>query len=57
MIATKKVKFKARDILEDLEHCHNMIGREPGELIGYKTVIAGVAARHIHNHNEKALNN
>jgi hypothetical protein len=27
-IATKKVKFKARDILKDLEHCHNMIGRE-----------------------------
>jgi hypothetical protein len=57
MIATKKVKFIARDILEDLKHCHNMIGREPGEMIEYKTVIAGVAAHHIHNHNEKALNN
>jgi hypothetical protein len=56
-IATKKVKFKARDILEDLKHCHNMIGREPGELIEYETVIAGVDACHIHNHNEKALNN
>jgi hypothetical protein len=56
MIATKKVKFKAQDILEDLKHCHNMIGREPWEMIQYETVIAGVAARHIHNHNEKALN-
>jgi hypothetical protein len=55
MIATKKVKFKAQDILEDLEHCHNMIGRAPGEMIKYKTVIAGVAARHIHNHNERRL--
>jgi hypothetical protein len=33
-----------------------MIGREPGEMIKYETVIAGVAAPHIHNHNEKALN-
>jgi hypothetical protein len=55
MTATKKVKFKARDILKGLEHCHNMIGREPGELIEYETVIAGVAACHIHNHNERRL--
>jgi hypothetical protein len=56
--ATKSVKFKDHDILQDLEQCHNLMGKESidgSNTIEYNADIAGVAARYIHDLNEMAM--
>jgi hypothetical protein len=45
-----------RDLVQDLEQCHNIMAQEGStKFIEYDSVIAGVAARFIHDANHGAM--
>ena len=53
---TKAVNFDHKVVMKDLEQCHNMVATESNcKTIEYEGVIAGVAARFIHEMNERPM--
>jgi hypothetical protein len=55
-VKEKKVRFETKEVLKDLEHCHNiMVDDDQSETIEYTRDIAGVAARYMHFQNERAM--